>query len=245
MKKVFFISIVFSSLFFSACKKSTEVLNLSTVQEFAPQIVGKYITYNLDSTVFINFGTKDTIMKYQVKHQVDGALTDNLGRPAFRITRYIRKTAANPWLPDNTFVAVPTEFALEFIENNMRFIKLKGPLRDDFSWKGNSYIDTYSLNSNVKYLDDWDYTYENVNQPLTLGTFTLDSTLTVNQRDETIGNPNDPNSYSEINMGSENYAKGIGLVYRNFLHVEYQPPTPGRAGYRVGYGVKMTMIDHN
>ena len=73
----------------------------------------------------------------------------------------------------------------------------------------------------------------------------LDSTLNISQRDEIIGNLTDPNSYSEINLGSEKYAKGLGLVYRNFLHVEYQPPTPGRSGYRIGYGVKMTMIDHN
>jgi hypothetical protein len=245
MRKVFFLSIITTLVIFSACKKSTEELAVTTVQEYSPLVIGKYITYNLDSTVFINFGTKDTIMKYQIKHQVDALITDNLGRPAYRIIRYIRKTAANPWVPDNTFLTLSTDNTIEYIENNMRFLKLKGPVRDALTWKGNSYIDTYSLNSNVKYLDGWDYTYEDVNQPLTIGTYTLDSTLFVNQRNEVIGNPNDPNSYSEKNFGAENYAKGIGLVYRDFLHVEYQPPTPGRAGYRIGYGVKMTMIDHN
>ena len=245
MKKVFLFLIIISSIIFSACNKDAEVLNLPAINDYYPLQVGKYVTYNLDSTIYINFGTKDTVIKYQVKHQVDGTLNDNLGRPAYRVTRYIRKTAANAWVPDNTFMAVPTEFAMEFIENNMRFIKLKGPIRDAFTWKGNSYIDTYSLNSNVKYLDNWEYTYEDVNTRQTVGTFNLDSTLHVNQRDEIIGNPSDPNSYSEVNFGAEKYAKGIGLVYRNFLHVEYQPPTPGRGGYRIGYGVKMTMIDHN
>jgi hypothetical protein len=245
MRKIFLSLTLIAAVFLSSCNKDPEELDLTDVQEYNPLQVGKYVTYNLDSTVFINFGTKDTIIKYQVKHQVDGTLTDNLGRPAYRITRYIRKTTANPWVPDNTFMAVATDFTIEFVENNMRFLKLKGPVRDGFTWKGNSYIDTYSLNSNVKYLDNWDYTYENVNSSQTVGTFQLDSTLDVSQRDEIIGNPADPNSYSEINFGAEKYAKGIGLVYRNFLHVEYQPPTPGRGGYRIGYGVKMTMIDHN
>lgn len=245
MRKVCFILFVVSVLIFNACKKSTEVLDTATVSEYYPLKIGKYITYNLDSTIFINFGTAQSVVNYQVKHQVDALITDNLGRPAYRIIRYIRKTAANPWVPDNTFMAVSTDFTIEFIENNMRFLKLKGPVRDAYTWKGNTYIDTYSINSNVKYLDDWDYTYDSVNVKKTIGIFTLDSTLKVTQRDEIIGNPNDPNSYSEKNFGAENYAKGLGLVYRNFLHVEYQPPTPGRAGYRVGYGVKMTMIDHN
>jgi hypothetical protein len=245
MRKVIVLIVITSAVIFNACKKSTDVLETATVSEYYPLLVGKYISYNLDSTIFINFGTKDTVISYQVKHQIDAQMTDNLGRPAYRVTRYIRKTAANPWNADNTFMAVPTDFAMEFIENNMRFLKLKGPIRDGYTWKGNSYIDTYSLNSTVKYLDDWDYTYDSVNVNLTLGAFTLDSTLKVAQRDEIIGNPTDPNSYHEINFGEEKYAKGLGLIYRNFLHVEYQPPTPGRGGYRIGYGVKMTMIDHN
>ncbi len=242
--KLFLITIV-SAAIFTSCSKDSEVLDVPSVNDYSPFVVGKYITYNLDSTVFINFGTKDTVIKYQVKHQVDAKITDNLGRPAFRIIRYIRKSAADSWVPDNTFMAIPTDFAMEFVENNMRFIKLKGPVKDAFTWKGNSYIDTYSLNSNVKYLDDWDYTYDSVDVKKTIGSFTLDSTLHVAQRNEVIGNPSDPASYSEINFSSENYAKGLGLFYRNFLHIEYQPARPGVGAYRVGYGVKMTMIDHN
>ena len=245
MRKLLLFLIITTAVIFNACKKSTDTLAVASVSEYYPLQVGKYITYNLDSTIFINFGTAQAIVNYQVKHQVDALITDNLGRPAYRIIRYIRKTSANPWVPDNTFMAVPTDFAAEFVENNMRFLKLKGPIRDGYTWKGNTYIDTYSLNSNVKYLDNWDYTYDSVNVKQTIGTFTLDSTLKVAQRNEIIGNPTDPNSYSEINFGAEKYAKGLGLVYRNFLHIEYQPPTPGRGGYRVGYGVKMTMIDHN
>ena len=245
MRKQFLFLAIISAILFSACKKSNDVLDTATVSEYSPLVVGKYISYNLDSTVFINFGAKDTVISYQVKHQIDAQITDNLGRPAYRITRYIRKTAANAWVPDNTFMNVPSEFTIEFIENNMRFLKLKGPIRNGYTWKGNIYIDTKSINSTVKYLDDWDYTYDSVNVKTTIGTFTLDSTLKVAQRDEVIGNPTDINSYHEINFGAEKYAKGIGLVYRKFLHVEYQPPTPGRGGYKQGYGVKMTMIDHN
>lgn len=245
MRKQFLFLAVFSAIILSACNKDNEIYSAITVNDYAPQIVGKYITYDLDSTVFINFGTKDTVRKYQVKLVVDAQITDNLNRTAYRIIRYIRPTAASPWNADNTFMYVPTEFGLEFVENNMRYIKLKGPVRDGLTWKGNIHIDSYSIGSNVKYLADWDYTYENVNTAATVGAFNFDSTLNVNQRDEVIGDPSNPNSYHEINFGAETYAWGIGMVYRNFLHVEYQPPTPGRGGYKQGYGVKMTMIDHN
>ncbi|MES2429771.1 MAG: hypothetical protein V4556_02470 [Bacteroidota bacterium] len=232
---------------FTSCSKEEDATNFITLDEYAPSIIGKYIVYDLDSTKFINFGTKDTVISYQVKLEVDGMMTDNLDRPAYRIARYIRKTAADPWVSDyHTFMMVKTISSVEFIENNMRFLKLKFPIKNDFTWKGNAFIDTYSPESEVRYLEDWDYTYENVNEPLTLGSYTFDSTLTVNQRNEIINDPSNHNVYSEINIGIEKYAKGIGMVYRNFLHREYQPPTPGESdGYALGYGITMTMIDHN
>ncbi|HMJ45835.1 MAG TPA: hypothetical protein VK498_00800 [Ferruginibacter sp.] len=246
MKKIPVLLIV-TLIIFSACKKSSEEFNSAAIQDYYPLAVGKYITYNLDSIVTINFGASMVVRKYQVKYQVDALITDNLGRPAYRIVRSIRNTAANPWQSDATFMAINTSNSLEFVENNLRYIKLKVPIKDGYSWKGNAYIDTYSLNSELKYLDSWDYVYDSVNVRSTVGTFTLDSTLKVNQRDEIIGSPSDPNSYSEKNYGVEKYAAGIGLVYRNFLHTEYQPPVPGLGGHFVtgSYGVILTMIDHN
>lgn len=245
MKKYFFLIIVVTAVFLSSCEK-TDTFNSAALKDYIPTITGKYIVYNLDSTKFINFGTKDTVISYQVKFLVDAAITDNLNRPAYRVFRFIRKTAADSWQPDNSFMIVNTATSIEFVENNMRYIKMKQPIRNDFSWKGNVYIDAYSAESEFKYLDDWEYTYENINEPLTLGAFTLDSTVTVNQRDEIVGNPSNVLSYSEVNIGVEKYAKNIGLVYKNFFHKEYQPPTTsGGTGYALGYGVKLTMIDHN
>jgi hypothetical protein len=93
-------------------------------------------------------------------------------------------------------------------------------------------------------MDDWDYTYENVEGSYPVwNNQVVENTLTVQQREETIGFPNDPAAYSEYTTSKEVYGKNIGLVYRNFLHWEYQPPNGGNPGYKSGYGVKMVMID--
>jgi hypothetical protein len=248
MRKVLLPVLIVFVVLFSACSKSSEDYEMAALTDYSPLIVGKYVTYQLDSLRYINFGTKDTTFTYQVKHYVDAQITDALGRPAYRIIRYIRKTSADAWMPDNTFMTVPVDNTIEFIENNLRYIKLKRPIRNDYSWKGNTYIDTYSLNSDLKYMDDWDYTYDSVNVSSKVGAFTLDSTLRVNQQDETVGNPADPTGYSERNLSYEKYAKNIGLVYRKFLHSEYQPSSTGvgPGKYSDGsYGVTLTMIDHN
>ena len=231
----------------SSCKKSTEEIETPELETYFPLTTGKYITYALDSLVYVNFGAGSEIHSYEVKYEVDARVTDNLGRPAYRIYRYIRNTSADQWRPDATFIAVNAATGLEFIEDNMRFVKLRLPIREGYSWKGNTFIDTYSLLSPVKYLDDWDYIYENVGASEQIGNFTFENTITVNHRDEIIGNPADPDSYAEVNYSQEKFAKGIGMVYRKFLHTEYQPPVPGLGGYFVdgSYGVTYTMIDHN
>jgi len=243
MKKLIFLLLA-GTCFLSACKKSSETLPLASIDDYAPTVVGKYIVYQLDSLVYKSFGTRDTTISYQVKYQVDAEITDSLGNPAFRVFRFIRKTETNPWVPDASFMMIKPAGSLEFIENNMRFIKLKTPIRDGYSWKGNAYLDTYSANSDIQYMDGWDYTYENTGQPTNVGAYTLSNTVTVNQRDEIIGNPGDPASYSEINFGREIYAEGIGMVYRRFFHSEFQP---GNGGYFAdgSYGITLTMIDHN
>ena len=205
--------------------------------------VGKYITYDLDSTVFINFGQRDTVVKYQVQDRIDSQIVDNTGRPAFMIHRFIRKNATQSWLPNNTFMVVPTQNSIEFVENNLRYIKLQLPIREGFTWNGNSYIDTYSLNSDLKYLADWEYTYDSVNVPLNLGNLNIDSTIRVAQRDEFLGqDPSDPGTqYAEKNYSVEKYAKSIGLVFKEFIHWEYQGVDKSFSGY----GIKLTMTDHN
>jgi hypothetical protein len=250
MRKQFFVFTVLLAILFAACKKETDTdfaINPS-IADYAPYAVGKYITYQVDSFRYLPFSLTGITIRYQVKYMVDAEITDNLGRPAYRIYRFIRKSASDPWAQDNTFFAVNTGSRLEFSENNMRFIKLSIPIVNEFSWKGNSFINTTGAATEVRYLDDWDYVYDSVGTSITLAGTTLNDVIKIDQRDEIIGNPADPNAYSETNFGVEYYARGIGMVYRRFLHSEYQPPAGGGgSGYfsDATRGVTFVMIDHN
>ena len=239
-----FLLFTFYFLLFQSCKQEKEILQVPSLNEYFPLETGRYITYQLDSLVWVNFGTRDTTISYQVKFQTDSLIEDNLGRPAYRIFRYIRKNSSQPWMPEGTFMAINTGSTVELLENNMRFIKLAAPVQNDFSWKGNTYVDTYSANSTLHYMDNWDYVYANIGAAEMIGTNNLDKVLTVNQRDEVVGLPDNPDSYSEINYSQEKYALGIGLVYKKFNHKEFQPNNGGYVADG-SYGITLTMIDHN
>lgn len=250
MKKILSSALLLSALVFGivGCEKKDDFVS-EPLSDYLNLKIGSFVRYRLDSTRFINFGQKDTVIKYQAKDVVDAEIVDGLGRPSYRVIRYLRDTAGlEAWRPDGTYMITPTRESVEIIENNFRYLKLKLPIVEGFSWKGNSYISTQSSDKDwvYRFMDDWDYTYENVGQPFNvLNNQTVASTVTVSQRDDLAGFPNDPGLYSEYTFSKEVYGKGIGLVYRDFLHWEYQPPTGGNPGYKEGFGIKLVMIDHN
>lgn len=244
MKKYFGLALLLIILL-TACNKQNELYTTAPLSDYFPLQVGKYITYNLDSTVFIHFGTKDTIIKYQVKDSIETKITDNLGRPSYRIVRYLRKDPSQAWSASNTFMATPTPNTIEFIENNLRFVKLILPIKENNTWNGNQYLtsDPYPAFAFANdFMAGWVYTYQQINAPLTVGTYNLNNTLTVTEIDYSFGNPQIAGTqYAERTYSIEKYAKTIGLVYKEFLHWEYQANTNS---YK-GFGVKLTLADHN
>ena len=233
-------------IIFTSCKKESTILSPITVNDYYPLQIGKYINYDLDSTLFVTFGTVKKIVSYKAQDRVSDSLTDSRGRLSFRVNRYIRKDGTSPWVYSTTFLVTNTGGTIEMVENNLRFIKLAFPLKQDFSWKGNAFINTTSLDPDLRYLDNWDYMYDSVNVPLSFNGIIIDSTLKIMERDEFTGqDPNMPGTlYAEKNYSVEKYGKGIGLIYRDFIHWVYQGKENGR-GYYEGYGVKLTMTGYN
>jgi hypothetical protein len=242
----YFIGSCFMIFLLASCTKENDNFTLESVNDYFPLQVGKYITYDLDSTIFTNFNQEMTTKHYQAQYRVDTAVTDNLGRAAFNISRYLRTDSTQPWTIDNVFTAVPSGKSIELIQDNLRFIKLMEPIKDGASWKGNIYLPydpyrSYSFADPV-FTEDWDYTYEAVDSSLIIGSNNFPNTITVAEIDDTIGDPNVPGTkYAERTYSVEKYAKNVGLIYKEFIHWEYQSID----NTYTGFGEKLSIIDHN
>src|SRR5690606_14000132 len=137
---------------------------------------GKYIRYQLDSTRYIYFGQKDTTVSYDAKDVIDSEITDNEGRTAYRVIRYLRSlnsTNESDYYPALTYSITPTGNSMELSEINLRYQTLRLPVTEGFSWYGNSFLPStpfYYLYqfSNDEDMDLWDYTYQDVNQFVTI-----------------------------------------------------------------------------
>ena len=240
-----------------SCKRQTEEIDSYDYQperltELLPLQVGKYITYRLDSTVFPNFGRSKEIHSYQEKHVVDAQVTDNLGRPSFRVFRFLRDTAGvKSWASAGSYFITPAGKTIEFIEDNLREIKLSVPVRQDYTWKGNRYLPAepygpfYNF-SNDDSMVEWDYTFSGIDGDIVLNGTTVNHVYTVSQVNESINVPiTSPSAFASLSFAEDKYAKGIGLVYQELTLWEYQPNPGGPSPYTTGFGIKRSMIDHN
>lgn len=230
----------------AGCKKETEQLNLPQVADYAALQPGKVLVYHLDSTVVDQSGTQLLTTSYLVKDSTGNAYTDNTGRTSYTIYRFITDTlSTSPWQPLLTYYRTPTENSVETVDDyNLRYISLQAPVADDFSWNGNAYIDTKSTTPDYLFMDGWVYTYQNINMPYTTRKGVIDSTVTVAQIDD-LSPPGDfdPSAFQVRTYSTETYAKGIGLIYKEYLHWTWQP-TPLPSQYQKdSYGIKLNLVD--
>jgi hypothetical protein len=248
--------ILAAPLIFAGCSKTQTYPVTPAASYFMPLQVGKEITYRLDSLTFYYYGQLDTVTSYLAKDSVELATTDNSGRPAWLITRYLSDTTGTvPWYPSETYVVVPTSTDLEVTENNLKFVKLVYPVKSGFTWSGNDFLPynpfqdlfVFSYDSHID-LEAWTYEYEQVNTPYTVGGQVYDSSATVLADSDYLNVPIvDPTVPASAAYWSETYAKNVGLIYRHTVMWEYQPPTLNgtQEGYKIGFEMTLSIISHN
>lgn len=224
-----------------------------SLEELIVLTPGKYITYRTDSLVFPQFGRQIATRSYLIKHVVDSPFIDNLGRTAYRINRFINDTMAQgSWQPAGSFSVTRTTDRTEWAEDNRRFVKLQQPLVPGYSWKGNRYLPDQPFEplynfSNDDNMQNWNYQCTTNSGSFTFRNKTYQQVVTIEQADEQFNVPVvQTTAYAFRNRAVDRFSRGIGLVYREFECWEYQPNTGGSGGpYRVGFGIKQWMVDHN
>ncbi len=237
------------------CNKQTYTVSTASVSDYYPLKEGNYSIYQLDSTVYVNYGQSKEIHSHIIKDVVDAALTDNLGRPSFRIRRLFRSTAdTTQWLEHATYLVTALDKSLEVIEDNLRIIKLQLPITDYFSWNGNRYLTDdifpeYGFNSTAhSNLGSWEYNYENVNTSTAINGRVFDSTITVTSSvaDSTGFPPTNLKAPAFKTVWEEKYAKGVGLISKIISLEEFQPSTSTYPnGYYSGFALKQTLLRRN
>jgi len=228
----------------ASCNKQNANLNPVVVTDLYPFTVGKIFIYRLDSINAVNFGAALQTKSFHAKDSIESTFLDASGRKSYRIFRYLRDTLdTQDWAFTATYYATVTNNTIEYVDNNLRFTKLANPVSHNTTWKGNSYINT-QLPSAYYFMDNWDYQYQNIDMPYTCLKGNLQNTYTVLQQDYQVPQSGfDAAQYNEKSYSVEVYAKGVGLIYKDFLHYIWQP-TPSPKFQDDSWGIRLNLIEY-
>lgn len=241
-----FAAIALSISIFSSCKKESITLNTDgsdTYQPYMPLNIGKYIVYDIDSSIWNDVKCIKYSYTYQHKYLVADTFRDAQNRLSYVINIYSRKAAKDAFVVDNVIYYTPAAEKLELVENNLRFIRLTNPVGEGKTWLGNSLVP--SEDHDYDFLKGWRYKYENVLKPFDNGARTFDKTITVIERDSILNNPEiAPNTFASLQQSKSVYAYAVGMVYHSYSYWTYDP-IPGQQNCRKGVGVVMRAIEYN
>ncbi|TXH57954.1 MAG: hypothetical protein E6Q89_03950 [Bacteroidia bacterium] len=229
-----------------SCTKKNEQYTGDYGRNYFPLTFGKTVTYDVDSTLWDDFFCVKSLHHYQIRWTVSDTFRDNEFRLSYRIDSHIRTADSMPWQTHRVMYVTPTNNSLEMVEENLRFVKLAFPIQNGNTWDGNSKI-SYVLDEDLRRFDGWHYYYDKYSEPFNDGFVNFENTVTVNQVNDTVNNPEvSPNSFASKTFSKEVYAQGVGMVYRETIYWTYQPAAGGSGtGCRKGYGVIMRAVDHN
>jgi len=203
----YFSIVIFALFLFTSC--SDEIDDNPANQEssilyrYFPLDSGSFIVYSVDSIIHKydddltnNPDSLIDTFHYEVKEVIDSNFIDGEGDTAWRVSRYYREAGASDWNFTALWTAKITSQSAQKVEENIRYIKLSFPIKENAHWNGNYY----------NFLPEEDYTVDEANVPLDIGTFAFDSSVIVIQLE-------DFNLIHRI-FREEKYVYGVGLAYR-------------------------------
>lgn len=227
---------------YSCTKTSEKKYGTNYGEGYYPLQFGRYVVYDVDSFIWDDFQCVKTKHHYQLRYSIVDTFRDNQNRISYKMDVHIRKQDTLTWNMHRVIYVTPTTTHLEYVEENLRFIKLAYPVAEGATWKGNAMISP--LDQDYQYFQDWDYTYSGFGKPFNNGFVNFDNTITVSEVDELLNDPESmPNNYAYKTFAKEVYGWDVGMVYREITRWVYDPT--GSSKCRKGYSVIMRAVEHN
>lgn len=238
------LTFVAASALFTACKKDRVVVIADTAnlyQDYMPLEVGKYIIYDIDSSIWDDAKCFKYTYKYQHQYIVADTFRDGQKRLSYVINVLSRLKVTDNFVVNDVIYYTPASERFEFVEKNIRFVRLINPIVENKVWNGNVLMPVDD--QDYAYLKNWKYTYQNVNKPYNNGVVDFENTVTVSETDQILNNPETmPTSYASLLQSKSVYAFRVGLIYREYSSWIYDPAI---ASCRKGAGVVMRAVEYN
>ncbi len=138
---------VLCSLGLLGCSETIEPSPETVGYGYFPLEIGAYRTYQIDKITFSLFADTDTT-QYQLKELVVDTFQTQQ-ETSYVLHRFSRLDPENSWQLDSVWTARRTQNHAVVVQNNVPFVKLVFPVREQKQWNGNLYNslpeDTYEI----------------------------------------------------------------------------------------------------
>lgn len=216
------IPLVFA-LVWTSCNQRLEVTPETLGYDFYPIELGQYRVYDVEEIDYKLSGFDTT--HYQLRETIFDSLVSP-DQTSYLIRRDKRNEATDKWKSDSVWTATLTANYLAISENSVPFMKLTFPVELGREWNGNS------LNSKSEIT----YFY----QP---ATGVLIDSVAFDDHIRLIIEDIEPNIVGQDER-SEVYARGVGLVQKNYLTLQFCTADCNEIGeIEAGRFLKQTLIE--
>ena len=187
-------------------------------REYFPLEVGNSWTYQLDSIIYDNKGSRVDTISQVLREDITESYTDPSGDTAYRVARYRQKTNGLWEVTDIWSASLDDRLAYR-TEENLRFAKLSFPVEEGVAWDGNAFMDEEVIvkvaGEPIRVYQNWgDYRYVSAGVSESIGDLSFDAVCTVEQVDL--------EDKITRRYSMEKYAAGVGLIYREMIILNTQ-----------------------
>jgi len=193
-----------ASLIFLAACGSNEVHKTDIGLDYFPLRKGFYQIYQVDGTQYSEVADPQAFHHELMVEVVDSFPNTNNSGYTYVIYRSERDDATSEWTYKETWSARIEGNEVVQNEGNASYVKLILPIKNGTTWNGNKYNNMAADAYLVKMVDE----------PQTVNGITFDKALVIEQEKN-----EDPIVFRDIRI--EYYARGAGLIYKEFTQLNY------------------------
>lgn len=200
-KHSFWILLVFILISCQKEDKHTIVYNQDDLK-YCPLNVGSYIDYEIEYIFWDDFAETVDTSNYILREFIESKVTNYTGDTLYRIEQFAKNHPDSAWsIPHIVFAGIRENYVYK-VEDNINYVKIILPVRENAKWDGNAYN---SLPNKV-------YQYLSVGKPFSFSPTNFEKVAHVLQEDnQTLINQD---------FEEEMYAFNIGLIYKRQIHLK-------------------------